>query len=335
MDYEAKEEATLIEASELASLEASEAAPDPFYRHDASKRELAVRILSVGPGNSRDRLYYTARALEAAASAGAYNNVPVHFDHKDGVRGVEELRGKLLSGQRYVGNALYGRIKIYRQGDYDLAVEAQLPVSHRARVEIGERPITVGGHQYREVTAVAEGRAVDFVSAAGSAGSGVLASEASTERKNMETQSFDAMEAQVAKLVEANEALHRQLKARDQRDLVRRLAVGKNVEAKLPTPAMERAIREVSLGLDLDAAEADVDVMLGSAFSAEADYIKAVTPVTPVTPTTNVPNRQPLRMGDSAAEAAEATEVTAPTGQQGAAATQVAALFGLTKKESK
>jgi len=152
--------------------------------------DMDVAIIKVGPGNARDRHYYTREMLERDGHV--FNGLTMHVvDHREDLRAettdvstITEIKGvqKLADGQEY----LVARVVAY---DPDFCEKTRNRAERQRLGQlqcsiIGEGEATaqeIDGESYNVVTAINKGLYVDWVTRAGAGGHALALAESAAE----------------------------------------------------------------------------------------------------------------------------------------------------------
>jgi hypothetical protein len=181
---------TLVESAALQLVEA-----EPPTNRRAPLR-LDVGIIKVGPGNERDRHYYSGEMLERDGGVfkGAKMYATDHRNDEKSVRTEVSLLESIAGVREFAdGQYLVGRAVVFNpdfaedvRNRADAGVLNSLHCSILAKGEA--QPGKVGEQDYNIVTRIAEAQSVDWVTRAGAGGHALQLTEAAAEPEPEEAQ---------------------------------------------------------------------------------------------------------------------------------------------------
>ena len=195
------DEETEVSVFELTSQESetqvAESHSDPLLTPSGLNVDAIVKIIRPGPGNMRDRFYYTQEAIES--SIDVFSGKKMYKNHltksqeqanggqprsvDDWVATMKEIwvdeSGNALGGITFVDDDFFAKAK---KGKDDLGV------SVRGRVRA--RPGSVNGESYNVVESFTYGGSVDFVTEAGAGGGFVSIAESEILENNMDPENM-------------------------------------------------------------------------------------------------------------------------------------------------
>ena len=232
-----------------------------------------VGIIKVGPGNARDRHYYTREMLERDGKV--FEGLTMHtVDHREDQRseGMDVSTVTKVFGVRELdgGEYLMGRVVAYdpdfcektrNRAAAGLLGKLQCSILAKGEAQAAE----IDGEEYNVVKGITEGRFVDWVTRAGAGGHAHALAESEPEAEPEKTEPAEAEPEEAAAPV----AVTLSEDAEPQEEVIQSLAVG-DVLAKLGETNLPAAsVASIALAEYHDLSEVD------SAVAAEVARLKA------------------------------------------------------------